>query len=87
MSTQCSYLYGIMPAYAAKDFGAIGMDGGDVRAVPCGTVAMVTSPAEHIDFAQLPPEKTLRYLAEHPGARAGDGRHRGDPAQIRHICR
>ncbi len=65
MSTQCSYLYGIMPADAAKDFGAIGVDGGDVRAVPCGAVAMVTSPAEHVDFTRLPPERTLRYLAEH----------------------
>ena len=65
MSTQCSYLYGIMPADAAKDFGAIGMDGRDVHAVPCGAVAMVTSPAEHIDFTQLPAERTLRYLAEH----------------------
>jgi hypothetical protein len=65
MSRQCSYLYGIVPADAAKDFGAIGMDGGDVRAVPCGAIAMVTSPAERVDFAQLSPEKTLRHLAEH----------------------
>lgn len=65
MSTQCRYLYGIVPAGAAKSFGPIGMDGGDVRVVTHGAIAMVASPAERIDFAQLPPEKTLRYLAEH----------------------
>jgi hypothetical protein len=65
MSTQCKYLYGIVPAGAAKDFGAIGMDRGDVRVVTHGAIAMVASPAERIDFARLPPEKTLQYLAEH----------------------
>ncbi|GAG49652.1 unnamed protein product, partial [marine sediment metagenome] len=65
MSTECKYLYGIMPADKARRFGAIGMDGGDVRVVTHGAIGMVASPAERIDFLRLDPEKTLQYLAEH----------------------
>ena len=65
MSTQCTYLYGIMPAEKAKSFGPIGMDGGEVRVVTHGGIAMIASPAERIDFFRLTPEKTLQYLAKH----------------------
>ncbi|MCK4340965.1 MAG: GvpL/GvpF family gas vesicle protein [Phycisphaerae bacterium] len=65
MSTQCSYLYGIMPADKARSFGPIGMDGGNVRVVTHGALAMVASPAERIHFPDLPAEKMLQYLAEH----------------------
>ena len=65
MTTECKYLYGIMPIAKARSLGAIGMDGGEVRVVTHGAIAMVASPAERVDFSQLAPDKTLRYLAEH----------------------
>jgi len=65
MPTECNYLYGVMPADKARSFGPIGIDGGEVRVVTHGVVAMVTSPAARIDFSRLPPEKALQYLAEH----------------------
>jgi hypothetical protein len=66
---ECNYLYGVMPADKASPgapgFGPIGIDGGEVRVVTHGAIAMVTSPAPRIDFSRLPPEKALQYLAEH----------------------
>lgn len=65
MSTQCRYLYGIMPADKARSFGPIGMDGGDVRTLSHDAIAMIASPSDRIHFSQLPPERMLQYLAEH----------------------
>ena len=65
MSTQCSYLYGVVPANGATSFGPIGIDGGDVWIVQGGPIAMVTGPVRHGDFSQLPPQKALQCLAEH----------------------
>ena len=65
MTTQCSYLYGVVPANGSTSFGPIGIDGGDVWLIPDGSIAMVTGPVEHSDFSQLPPKKALQYLAEH----------------------
>ena len=65
MSTQRSYLYGVVPANGSASFEPIGIDGGDVWLIPDGSIAMVTGPVEHGDFSQLPPQKALQYLAEH----------------------
>ena len=65
MSTQCDYLYGIVPAEGSGHFGPIGIKGGEVRSVPHGDLAMIASPVERISFAEIPAEKALGYLAEH----------------------
>ena len=65
MSTECNYLYGIIPACKSRNFGPIGMDGGNVRVVTDGVVAMVTGPAARMDFSLLSSQETLRYIAKH----------------------
>lgn len=65
MSTECNYLYGIIPACKSRNFGPIGMDGGKVRVVTDGVIAMVTSPAARMNFSLLSPQETLQYLAKH----------------------
>jgi DnaJ-domain-containing protein 1 len=65
MSTQCDYLYGVVPANGSRHFGPIGIKGSEVRAVPHGDLAMIAGSAERISFAELPAEKALGYLAEH----------------------
>ena len=60
-----SYLYGVVPADARADFGPIGLDGGDVRTVSDGGIGIVASHAARIPFAEVAPEKTLQYLAQH----------------------
>jgi len=65
MATNCSYLYGVVPAEAAKNFGPIGLDGRDVRTVSDGGIGIVASNATRIPFAEAAPEKTLQYLAQH----------------------
>jgi len=65
MPRQCNYLYGVVPANGSRRFGPIGVDGGDVRAIPDGDLAMIASPAEAVCFSELAPEKALHYLAEH----------------------
>ena len=66
MTTQCNYLYGVTRNNAAASLDAVaGLDGKEVRLIPYGPLAMVTSPADPIRFAHLAPEKTLHYLADH----------------------
>ena len=65
MTANCSYLYGAVPADGAKDFGPIGLDGGNVRAVSDDGIGIVASHATRIPFAEVAPEKTLQYLAQH----------------------
>ena len=65
MTLKCSYLYGVVPADKAKDFGPIGLDGGDVRTVSDGGIGIVASNATRIPFAEVAPERTLQYLAQH----------------------
>ncbi len=65
MTTNGQYLYGVVPAGAAESFGAIGLDGGSVRIVSDGSVGIVTSDAAHLAFAEIAPERTLQYLAQH----------------------
>ena len=65
MSTQCSYLYGVVPVNGSTSFGPIGIDGGDVCTIPNGSIAMVTGPVSCDDFSQLPPQQALQCLAEH----------------------
>ena len=65
MATNCNYLYGVVPAGAAETFGPIGLDGGDVRTVSNGGIGIVASNASRIPFAEVAPEKTLQYLAQH----------------------
>ena len=65
MSTQCNYLYGVVPATGSTSFGPVGIDGRDVRMISDGAIGMVTGPVAHSDFSQLPPQKALQYLAEH----------------------
>jgi len=65
MATNCSYLYGAVPAEMSKNFGPIGLDGGDVRTVSDGGIGIVASSAARIPFAEVAPEKTLQYLAQH----------------------
>ena len=65
MATNCSYLYGVVPAGGAMSFGPIGLDGGDVRTVSDGGIGIVASNATRIPFAEAAPEKTLQYLAQH----------------------
>jgi hypothetical protein len=65
MATNCNYLYGVVPPEAANSFGPIGLDGGDVRTVSDGGIGIVASNATRIPFAEVAPEKTLQYLAQH----------------------
>jgi hypothetical protein len=65
MATNCNYLYGVVPAEAAETFGPIGLDGGNVRTVSDGGIGIVASNAARIPFAEVAPEKTLQYLAQH----------------------
>ena len=65
MTTNCNYLYGVVPAEAAKGLGSIGVEGGDVRTVSDGGIGIVVSHAARIPFAEIAPEKTLQYLAQH----------------------
>ena len=65
MTTNCNYLYGVVPAEAAKGFGPIGLDGGDVRTVSDGGIGVVASNAARVPFAEVAPEKTLQCLAQH----------------------
>lgn len=65
MSTECNYLYGIIPACKSRNFGPIGMDGGKVRVVTDGVIAMVTGPAARKNFSLLSSQETLRYIAKH----------------------
>jgi DnaJ-domain-containing protein 1 len=65
MTSKCSYLYGVVPADQARDFGPIGLDGGDVRTVSDGGIGIVASNAARISFARVAPEKTLQCLAQH----------------------
>ena len=65
MSTECNYLYGVIPACKSRNFGPIGMDGGKVRVVTDGVIAMVTSPAARMNFSLLSSKETLRYIAKH----------------------
>ena len=65
MSTQRGYLYGVIPANGPKNYGPIGIGGGEVCAVSQGKIAMIAGPIDGLDLSHLPPEKTLQYLAEH----------------------
>jgi len=65
MPRQCDYLYGVIRADAAKGYGPIGIDGGEVRAVPEGGIAAVAGTIDRVDFSQLSGERALQYLAEH----------------------
>lgn len=65
MATNCNYLYGVVPGDGAKEFGPIGLDGGDVHTVSDGGIGIVTSKADRIPFSTISPEKTLRYLSQH----------------------
>ena len=65
MATNCNYLYGVVPAEAAETFGPIGLDGGNVRTVSDDGIGIVASNAARIPFAEVAPEKTLQYLAQH----------------------
>jgi len=65
MATNCNYLYGVVPAEAANSFGPIGLDGENVRTVSDGGIGIVASNAARIPFAEVAPEKTLQYLAQH----------------------
>jgi hypothetical protein len=65
MTTNSSYLYGVVPAEAEKDFGPIGLDGGNVRTVRDGGIGIVTSESGRIRFAEVAPERTLQCLAQH----------------------
>ena len=65
MATNCVYLYGVVPAEAAGDFGPIGLDGGNVRTISDGGIGIVASNATPILFGEAAPEKTLQCLAQH----------------------
>ena len=65
MAANGRYLYGVVPAGASKEFGPIGLDGGEVRTVTDGGIGIVASDAERIPFAEAAPEKTLQCLAQH----------------------
>ncbi len=67
MTLKCSYLYGVVPAPGApgKNFGAIGLDGGDVHTVSDGGIGIVVSKSDRIPFSAISPERTLQYLAQH----------------------
>ena len=65
MATNSSYLYGVVPAGGAKNFGPIGLDGGDVHTVSDGGIGIVASNAARIPFAEVAPGKTLQCLAQH----------------------
>lgn len=65
MPMQCNYLYGVAPSNGWRHFGPIGINGGEVRAIPHGDLAMIASSAERIRFSELPAERVLGHLAEH----------------------
>jgi hypothetical protein len=65
MTTQCHYLYGVIPAGKSRDFGPIGLEGEQVRAVCEGDLAVVASRGAGVSFATLAPERTLQCLAQH----------------------
>jgi DnaJ-domain-containing protein 1 len=65
MATNCNYLYGVVPAEVSKNFGPIGLDSGNVRTVSDGGIGIVISTAAPVAFSEIPPEKTLQYLAQH----------------------
>jgi DnaJ-domain-containing protein 1 len=65
MASNCNYLYGVVPAEGAKDFGPIGLNGEEVRTVSDGGLGIVASKASRIPLSEIPPEKTLQYLAQH----------------------
>lgn len=65
MSTKREYLYGVIPAGNAGDFGPIGLGGQLVRTVCDGDLGIIASTCEPIDFHTASPEKTLHCLAQH----------------------
>ena len=65
MSTDCQYLYGVVPAAGAKEFGPIGLGGQAVHTVVDGELGIVAGPAERLCFASIAPGRTLQYLAQH----------------------
>lgn len=65
MTTQASYLYGIVPASAQAPAGLAGLDGGEVHTIADGDVAVVTSRSERVPFSRVPAQKALQSLAEH----------------------
>jgi hypothetical protein len=65
MTTSAKYLYGVILADGAGEFGPIGLEGGLVHIVSDGGIGIVASPAERIEFSSIPAEKTLGYLAQH----------------------
>ena len=65
MPTKCEYLYGVIPARHAKDFGPIGLGGQPVRTICDGELGILASTCEPIDFQTALPEKTLHCLAQH----------------------
>lgn len=65
MTTQCHYLYGVIPAGKSRDFGPIGVQGQEVGAVREGDLAVVTSRGPQVSFTTALPEKTLQCLAQH----------------------
>ena len=65
MTTQCHYLYGVIPAGKSRDLGPIGLDGREVGAVCEGDLAVVTSRGTRVSFSTVAPERTLQCLAQH----------------------
>ena len=65
MSTRREYLYGVIPARHAKDFGPIGLGGQPVRTICDGEFGILASTCEPIDFQTALPKKTLHCLAQH----------------------
>jgi hypothetical protein len=65
MTTNCCYLYGVVPADRARALGPIGLGGAEVRIVADGGMGIVTSTLAPIVFSAIPPEQTLQHLAQH----------------------
>ena len=63
----CLYLYCVASAANGDEsFGPIGIgEGGEVRTIALDGIGMVVSRSPRIQFAEIPPEQTLRHLAAH----------------------
>jgi hypothetical protein len=98
MSSQPSYLYGIVQAEGPKEFGAIGLGGSLVRTVCEGGIGIVAGESERLAFSRIAPERTLQCLAQHqrvleqvmrdsPVIPLKFGTYADDEGQIRRILR
>jgi len=65
MTTQCTYLYGVVPADAIGGLDVPGVQDAEVRTIALGDLAALVSTIAPLRLHQLPADQVLRCLAQH----------------------